>query len=294
MRLQASQNDYEFFQNMDHSSIYKAVKSVSNGAGIESSSVNSFINCTSSEITGIAQPVCKKFNNLINLLYIDRPMGIMANSLNNNEYNYLSYWLFHEYNNNNVKFSDISENFYNNIKNNYNNFFSKDSLKKAVEKIQHMNFEYMNILDNLYKNYNEIDTIIYSGMQNIKGSCYEYTKQCHHYYELGIQKCSDKNSDLYKALQSFKETYEESFNLMGIENKCDSIELKELPSYDEIKEKKSTGFINEKEKSNILTSILFPIIGLLSTLIFFYKFTPLGSWLRNIVNKKKEIKKYNK
>ncbi|SCA83409.1 hypothetical protein PVT01_000010200 [Plasmodium vivax] len=255
---------------MDQSSIYKAVISVNNGTQIESSSENSFINCTSSEITGLAQTVCKKFNNLINLLYIGRPKKGIPNFLKVNDYKYLSYWLLHEFNINNVKFSDISDKFYNNIKDNYNNFFSKESIKSAVEKIQPMNFEDMEILDNLYKTYSEFYTIFSSGTQDIEESCNKYTQGCHDSYELGIQKCSDKSSELYKALQSFKETYENSFKFPDIGEICDSIKLKELRSYDEIK-RSSTELITENDKNNMFTPVFAPTVGVLGTLIIFYK-----------------------
>ncbi|SCO69112.1 VIR protein [Plasmodium vivax] len=197
-----------------------------------------------------------------------------------NDYKYLSYWILHEFNTNKVKFSNISENFYNNNKKTYNNFFSMESLKSAVEIIQPMNFEYMNILDNLYKNYSEYYTIISHVTQDVEESCNKYTQGCHDSYELGVQKCSDKSSELYEALQSFKASYEDSFKLSGIEYICDSIELKELRSYDEIKGKKTTGFNTENDKNNMFTPNLLPIIVLLSIFIFFYKFTPLGSCLR--------------
>ncbi|VUZ99331.1 PIR protein [Plasmodium vivax] len=290
MRPEASKNNYEFFQNMDQSSMYKAVKSVSNGALIESSSVKSFSNCDSDDITDLAKPVCKKFNNLINLLYSNRPNKRIVNYLNINEYKYLSYWLLQEFNTNKVKFSNISENFYNNNKKTYNNFFSMESLKSAVEIIQPMNFEDMNILDNLYKNYSEIYAIISSGTENVKESCSQYIEQCNNYFELGNNKCSDNSSDFCKAIHSFKESYENSFKLYGIEDIWDSFKLKESQSKDKISEQKSTELITENEKSNMFTPILAPIIGLVGTSIISYKFTPLGPWLRNTVNKKKEIK----
>ncbi|CAI7722638.1 PIR protein [Plasmodium vivax] len=284
-----SKNNYDFFQNMDHRYIYKAVNTVNSETRIELTSENSFINCTSSEITGNAETVCRKFNNLINLLYNGRSRGSIANFLKVNDYKYLSYWLLQEFKSNDVEFSDISENFYSNIKNNYKNFISKESLKRSVETIQPMNFEYMKILDNLYKNYSEFYTIISSGTKYVEESCNKYTQGCHDSYELGIQKCSDKSSELYKALQSFKETYENSFKFPDIGEICDSIKLKELRSYDEIK-RSSTELITENDKNNMFTPVFAPTVGVLGTLIIFYKFTPLGPWLRNTVNKKKEIK----
>ncbi|CAI7722629.1 PIR protein [Plasmodium vivax] len=287
MRPEASKNNYEFFQNMDQSSMYKAVKSVSNGALIESSSVKSFSNCDSDDITDLAKPVCKKFNNLINLLYSNRPNKRIVNYLNINEYKYLSYWLLQEFNSNDVNFSDISENFYNNIIKNNNNFLSKESLKSAVKIIQPMNFEYMKILDNLYKNYSEFYTIISSRTQDVEESCNKYTQGCHDSYELGIKKCSDKSSELYEALQSFKASYEDSLNFSGIKDICDSVKLKKLRSYDEIMKKEPIEFKTENDKSNMFTPVFAPTVGVLGTLIIFYKFTPLGPWLRNTVNKKK-------
>ncbi|SCA60443.1 hypothetical protein PVT01_000107100 [Plasmodium vivax] len=261
MQPSGQNHKYAFFEEMNLTIMYKSMKSIKSNIeqGLSAEYI-SYIECDKISIEEKAKVVCKKFNNLINLLYSNRPKRVFLFFPNIYDYKYLSYWLLQEFMRNEIKFSDISENFYNNIKNSNNNFFSKESLKRVVENIQDMNFEEMEILYNLYENYSEIKTIISSGTQKVKGSCNQFSVKCHHFYELGIQKCSDNSSDLYKALHSFKESYESSFKFPGIGELCDSIKLNKLRSYDEIMKKEPIEFKTENDKR---------------------------PWLRNTVNKKK-------
>ncbi|KMZ77064.1 hypothetical protein PVIIG_05245 [Plasmodium vivax India VII] len=197
--------------------------------------------------------------------------------LNTNDYEYLNYWLNVELENNKDKFSEIKKELIQHMKKDANSCFNKDTFKEKLHHIEKSDFEYMNILDNLYKNYAEIIIMGTMGSNGQEGQCYKYSEKCYNNYESAIMKNPGKNTDFYKALQKFKEKYISLYDYDMLVGICDTKELKKLRSDEEILETLSKMIAEQNRKKSMVTNTLVPTIGLTSSFIFLYMVNKLFS-----------------
>ncbi|CAG9485756.1 unnamed protein product [Plasmodium vivax] len=245
---------------------------------------------------------CKKFINIITSICSKRfGARVYIKMFNNDEKQYLNYLLNKELSNNGIDSDSLFNKFLNKF-----NFENKicppyDYIKKDLKYIDSINLYNMDILNNLYSMYAKIFDVVNFGFINKDYNCMEDSKNSVEAYKSAIKKCSADNNYLCGALINFRKTYESLSELQDKSGKCNTSELVILPPDVEIlrnsstqlaeeENKKSREFNTEDDESNMFTPVFAPTVGVLGTLIISYKFTPLGSWLRNTVNKKKEIK----
>ncbi|CAI7722620.1 hypothetical protein, conserved [Plasmodium vivax] len=283
----ASQKDYEFFQNMDYVRIYKAVKSVSNEIRIESSFENSLINCTSVEITGNAETVCKKFNKLISSLCSSELEMASDKQLNSSDYKYLNFWANFELNGERIIDNSSIESFGHNIQNKLQECINNDKLKKALGYINNEDYTRIIILDYLYKNYYEMHEIIYSTTDVDIEKCLEYSKNCITKYKDAIRNNSGRKHDFYDALMKFKRTYEELASKAFKKNPSYVSYIAKIPE-DPNTTELTFYTIGDKRNKIILISLFGSVIAVVLVLIYFYRFTSFGTLMRARSRKKKK------
>ncbi|CAG9485830.1 unnamed protein product [Plasmodium vivax] len=289
MSPSASQNDYEFFQNMDQKSIYKAVKSVSNETQIESTYVNSFINCDSNYITHNALTVCKKLNKLFKLLCSSKSEMATNNELNSSDYKYLNFWANFELNG--EKFIDNSsiESFRNLMNREVYECLSKENMKAVLVEIEEEDLKKMKILDNLYQSYNEMNELIFSNSSEEISICSGISTQSVTQYNDAITKYRNVKNNFYNALMMFENNYINLHAEAVGKNKLFEQYIEKIPI--EYKISDLSFYSSEYEtKKIILILLLCSAFAIISILIYFYKFTPFGA--RMCARKRNKKKKF--
>ncbi|SCA60153.1 hypothetical protein PVC01_000007000 [Plasmodium vivax] len=200
-------NEYEFFENMDKNSMYKAVISVNNETALEVSAGNTaIIDCNSRVFNDAQKNTCTKFNKLINSLCSIKSSSGINSVLNDSDYNYLKLWtvlaLESEGATNNASLEEISTN----INYEIDGCFNKDPLKSILVDIDGDQLKKMKLLDKLYKNYFEMHYIFDSSSEEIR-KCLEYSKECINDYKTARRYCKNSNDNFYKALMKFEQIY---------------------------------------------------------------------------------------
>ncbi|KMZ95999.1 hypothetical protein PVNG_02848 [Plasmodium vivax North Korean] len=261
---------FEFFSKLEHEKVYKALKKT-NADSTDSYCTDEcpyigFSNFTIRKYDNL----CEKLNKLISYLCFKEGRGVLFPMLNTNDYEYLNYWLNVELENNKDKFSEIKKELIQHMKNDANSCFNKDMFKEKLHHIEKSDFEYMNMLDNLYKDYAEISIMRHMGSSGQGRPCYMYSEKCYDNYELAIMKNRGMDTDFNKALQKFKETYASLRDDGILVYICDTTELKKLRSDAEILATVTKELSEGKGKNSVATQILVPTIGLTSSFIFLY------------------------
>ncbi|CAI7722650.1 hypothetical protein PVPAM_130015200 [Plasmodium vivax] len=287
MSTAASQNDYEFFQHMDQSSIYKAVKSLSNGAGSESSSVNRFFDCDIVNKTGLDISVCNKFNKLISSL-CSSELGVTRNKpLNDSDYKYLNFWANYKINISGFFGNDYIAAFYDSVSSEIEQCFTINKLKGALQYKEKSYMEKIKTIDYLYRNYYDMRDIILSSSTEKFGKCLEYSQNCFNEYKKVIDIDQDSNKNFYDALINFKKNYDQLAHKALNRNRSYAEYIVKMPEY-------STSnmilYSMENDSNKIMLISLFgSVFAVVLILIYLCMCTPLGKRLRYKKENKKKI-----
>ncbi|CAI7722652.1 PIR protein [Plasmodium vivax] len=280
---------FEYFNKVKHEELYKALKY----ANSDSTDRYCTGECPYIALKNFAtrdyDNLCEKLNKFISYLCYPKGVLVFSPKLNTNDYEYLNYWLNLELENKEKNFSELKKELSKNMNNDKNSCFNKEIFKQKLNHIEKSDFEYMNILDNLYKDYAEIRIMLTMGSDGPKRQCYEYSKKCSDNYELAIKKYPDRSTDFYKALQKFKEKYASLHNNFLLEYICSTKELKKIRSDDEILATATKELSEPKGKNSTVTNILVPTIGVTSPFIFIYMFTPFGTWIRTKIKPRNNV-----
>ncbi|SCA83414.1 hypothetical protein PVT01_000010700 [Plasmodium vivax] len=275
---------------MDRSSIYKAVKSVSNEALIESHSEKTFINCDSGDITLNAKNVCKKLNKVFHFLCSSKSEMASNKKLNSSDYKYLNFWTNFELNG--TKLLDNSSiNYFGNLMNNeFYECFSKEEMKKVFGDIEEIVLKRRKILDILYQNYYELHEIIFSNRSEEISNCSGISTQCVTQYKAAIDEFRKTKDNFYNALMKFEINYIKLHAAAVGKNPSFEKYIEKIPI--EYKISELSFYSSEYEtKKIILISLLCSVFAIISILIYFYKFTPFGTRMCSRArNKKKKFR----
>ncbi|SCA59611.1 VIR protein [Plasmodium vivax] len=170
---------FEFFSKLDHEKVYKALKRTN----ADSSDRDCTDECPYIAFSKFSMrdydDICKKLIKLISHLCTKEGTLAFAPSLKPNEYEYLNYRLNVELKEINKNFSEIKEELIKNMKNDAKSCFKKDDFKEKLHDIEKSDIEYMNILDNLYKDYTEINLMRFMGSNGQERQCYNYSENCY-------------------------------------------------------------------------------------------------------------------
>ncbi|KMZ91101.1 hypothetical protein PVMG_04873 [Plasmodium vivax Mauritania I] len=216
---------------MDQSSIYKAVKSLSNGAGSESSSVNRFFDCDIVNKTGLDISVCNKFNKLISSL-CSSELGVTRNKpLNDSDYKYLNFWANYKINISGFFGNDYIAAFYDSVSSEIEQCFTINKLKGALQYKEKSYMEKIKTIDYLYRNYYDMRDIILSSSTEKFGKCLEYSQNCFNEYKKVIDIDQDSNKNFYDALINFKKNYDQLAHKALNRNRSYAEYIVKMPEY---------------------------------------------------------------
>ncbi|SCO73002.1 Plasmodium vivax Vir protein/Plasmodium variant antigen protein Cir/Yir/Bir, putative [Plasmodium vivax] len=268
--------------------------------------------------------LCSRFINLYDLIFF--PFVSYA-SKNNENVEYMNYWLNKELKNNGTSNISATE-FYQELISNNSLFDTDKRLKNKIHKINADDLEKMNTLYHLNGIFHNIKMTSYYD----ETKCKSHSTECFQKFTDAIKKCSTDKKDKYcKALKSFKKKYEDyngDNNLggckheyllklpqLGEENensaivtasdlgKSESQQLTEkkneqhFPAQDDLGEKQAstypiqTSFSQTGENHNDNNISIFTIFGIILSISVFstitYKFTPFGSWINRRLKRNK-------
>ncbi|KMZ83168.1 hypothetical protein PVBG_05773 [Plasmodium vivax Brazil I] len=146
--------------------------------------------------------LCARFINLYYLIFV--PFGPYA-SKNNENVEYMNYWLNKELKNEG-KLNISATEFYEELIFNNSLFDTNKRLKDKIHKINDEDLEKMNTLYHLNAIFHNIKVTSYGD----KTKCSSYSDQCVQKFKDAIKSCSADNNDKYcEALKSFKNKYEQ-------------------------------------------------------------------------------------
>ncbi|SBT58134.1 PIR Superfamily Protein [Plasmodium ovale wallikeri] len=273
----ADDYNYDFFENINE---YKIYESKVNTTEVSTICVDKCIfdeHDFSEEKIELAQNICKKFKCLYQLITKDE-----HNMLSNidNRFEYANYWLNYELEENEKYLHTSSEEFYKKLKEK-DQKYEENNLQIKIRNIDKVHLGFMKTLEKLYINYNGLQNIIFVSSQKDK-TCAYYSQMCYDEYENAIKDCTDPNSNNFcKALEYYREKYENLCIMNDTMKKCPSSELKTLS-------KNEKAIRQELDKAaQLLFDILpgyssdgYTGITAITVIGVILAFTPFGSWLR--------------
>ncbi|SCO74568.1 Plasmodium vivax Vir protein, putative [Plasmodium vivax] len=284
-------DEYEFFENMEKNSMYKAVIIVNNETALEVSAGNTaIIDCNSRVFNDAQKNTCTKFNKLINSLCSIKSSSGINSVLNDSDYNYLKLWTVLALESEGATGNASLEDIFFNINHEITGCFSRTPLKEILEDIDRDLLEKMELLDKLYKNYFEIYYIFNStGNQQIQ-KCWQYSNVCIEDYIKARKLCLDRSDYFYKALMRFKRTYKNFYTEAIWKDSSNAAYVLKIPADYKIED--LTFYAMEDETFTlILISLFSSVFAVFVILIYIYMFTPIGSRMRaRRANKKKKFR----
>ncbi|VUZ99325.1 PIR protein [Plasmodium vivax] len=291
MGPKSESNEYEFFENMDKVHIYKAVNLVNNGTFDNSSPENGlFINCNYKSFKDFDKKVCNKFNNLISLICNSKSSLDKNSALNNSDYKYLNFWVNREISSKGSNDNVTIEEFSNNTKDENKQCINKDILSSVLIYIYPNELKRMKILDNLYQHYYEMHEIIFSNTSEKNGECLEFSQKCVAEYKTAITKYGNTKDNFYNALMKYENNYIKLHAEAVRKNTSFEEYIEKIPIEYKISDLSFYSAEYERKKI-ILISLLGSALAIISILIYFYKFTLLGTRMcARARNKKKKFR----
>ncbi|SCP05931.1 PIR protein [Plasmodium ovale] len=232
---------------------------------------DSFVSDVKISSTESARTICVKFKIFYKfIISINERSNLQFNSLHNNDFAYLNYWLNDKLRNTTINHNITAEAFYENMSVHEDEFAGSNLFENKLFHIEENDFNNMILLSHLDNQYSEIYQNVIS-RQGEKISCLEYYKKFADKYNEGIRSCSD-NNNFCNALNIYKKNYEDFSDKTTISKKCTDVNIPKLLTYNDVS-------LGEK-KITVVSSILGPSFATLCTSFFLYMFTPLGQWIR--------------
>ncbi|VUZ99323.1 PIR protein [Plasmodium vivax] len=284
-------DEYEFFENMDKNSMYKAVITVQNGTALEASTADAtIIDCHRRGFRGAEQKACVKFNKLISSLCSIQSSYGFNGLLNDNDYNYLKLWFILELKREgaigNAYLDDFSFKTYKKI----DGCFDNDIFDRILGYIYDGAFQKMKLLDKLYLNFFEIYDIFNSTGKIQIQNCFQYSNKCIEDYKNARKLCLNRSDYFYKALMRFKKTYKNFYADAICKDSSNAEYVLKLPGDYEIENLKFYT-LEDETYTLILISLFTSVFAVFLILIYIYMFTPIGSRLRaRRTNKNKKFR----
>ncbi|SBS95633.1 PIR Superfamily Protein [Plasmodium ovale curtisi] len=275
----AAPDVYSFFKEFKKYKLYEGEMEKKFLDKKESTTCDAFETNVEISSTEKANDICKKFKIFYKfIIYINENSQSKFNSLYNNDFAYLNYWLNGKLRNTKISHNINVESFYESMSTREREFTGNNLFEKKLFHIKEDDFKNMELLISLENSYSEIFKDIFSREYEEKISCLGYYTKYINTYEDGIRRCSN-NTNFCNALNIYIEKYNEVYVPEIISKKCTDKEIPKLPIYRDV----SLG-----NKINVVGSILGPSFGTFFTFIFLYKLTPFGKWINAKILTKKE------
>lgn len=219
--------------------------------------------------------ICKQFIKLYKSL-----SDIKCKSIDGSKYTkdcaFLNYWvnmIIREYRTNN---NNCANNFSNQMESHcYNIFFQLNILSDLLYDIKEDDFNKIDILYNLYVNYDNLKSTIndYSDSNKLSVS---YSDNCYYTYKIAESMHNDQDNTFNEKLTKFTSEYQEIYSTFAEKEKKFNIYFKRL---------------SDKQNNIITTSVLGSLVGFIPFMGILYKFTPMGQIFRS--KNKKFTKEYS-
>ncbi|GAB69525.1 hypothetical protein PCYB_002740, partial [Plasmodium cynomolgi strain B] len=223
--------------------------------------------------------ICKEFKFLYKSFSTYAVQGTKLEDIySSSNCSFLNFWLNDKLKNSVVNRNEINvKDFYNKIKNNNPDYFSKSNdLENYMKNIDPEIIENMKLLYDLYYKKDIIQNILLNPVEEdpINAQCSAYTKKCYEKYNAAINMCYGINDEYYKALGNFQKGYnsiivygEDKYNCRGnttylLPEYTPDLECDPYPEYDTNSEYDNL-LGREEEKSMLiqgLTSSLIPLL----------------------------------
>ncbi|SBT57928.1 PIR Superfamily Protein [Plasmodium ovale wallikeri] len=216
-----------------------------------------------------ANEICEKFKRLYKLIIsINKESG--SEKLYDIDFAFLNYWLNSKLRNATISNKLTIQDLITKMGNREEEFIYND-FNLNIYNIKYEDFNNMTLLSNLYYNHSKIYQSTIGIEENIP--CMEYFQEYINTYKKGIIMCPQDDTNFCKALNHFKKDYEKTFlGQDSISENCIDRERLKLPTYNNV--------LEEYKNNTTVGTILGSSFGTLFTLLFLYKFTPFGRWLR--------------
>ncbi|KMZ91103.1 hypothetical protein PVMG_04875 [Plasmodium vivax Mauritania I] len=260
---------YEFFEKIDKNYIYNAVKSLNYSETEDLSAENSFINCDIQLMGEKEKRVCRKLNSLISTLCSNNSQSPKNYIFSNHDIEYLKFWVNFEIKNEGLIGNGDIEDLSGIIKEQMSECCSKDTMKNILIFIDPQDLNRMKILNNLYKNYNEMHEIIFSTSSEGIQKCLEYSKQCVTEYNGAIKQYRNVNDYFYNALKNFENYYKKLYADALGKNKHFEKYIEKIPRQYQISELSFYSIEYERNKI-IFISLLGSVFVFIVVLIYIY------------------------
>ncbi|SBS93285.1 PIR Superfamily Protein, partial [Plasmodium ovale curtisi] len=272
---------YAFLMNSNY---YEALKKYVNGKSDEVKKEKDCDNLSTSMTFSnniSAKDICQEFK-FIHKSLRENPMGgtNVNEKFSDYDCDFLNFWLNNKLRKNVNNGSIEVKEFYENIKNKNNEFFTKNNELDDYMRIIDLDIlENMKLLYELYDTKQNILNIMlkqdYS--DNGKTLCPEYTKKLHDNYIQAMNNCLKGYDDFYNELKFFERDYKHFIDKKTDESGyCKSSDFFLLREYDPV--------LEAKQRRIILTKILSAPLILPFVIPLLYKYTPLGPFLRTKIN----------
>ncbi|SBT55626.1 PIR Superfamily Protein [Plasmodium ovale wallikeri] len=269
---------YSFFENFKTYKLYEREMEQKFLGGKHGTQCDSFSSSDRYIGTESANNICIKFKILYDIIKSKKkpPNPI---SLDDNDFAYLNYWLNSISRNTTVSNKLTIKEFQTQISN-VELEFVLDYFDQKLYDFVDNDYNNMILLNDLHEKHGQIFQSTISIEENTQ--CVEYFQKYINTYKKGIIMCPQDDTSFCKALKHFKKLYEKTFlGEHGMTENCIDRERLQLPTYNDV--------LLERKNNTIAGTILGSSFGTLFTMVFMYKFTPLGRWIHAKVVTNKEV-----
>ncbi|SBT73538.1 PIR protein [Plasmodium ovale] len=247
------------------------------GKTCDSLSSDSILNKVSS-----SNNICKQFIHLYSKLSTTLKRKEKTNSLDDNDYSFMNYWINDTLSSSNVNPSEYIKELYSKLKSADDNFIKDEFSEKNYKKINSYDLEKIKILIDLYNYKEKISSLISECVTNNEyAPCLRKINEFNEIYKGVIINCTDGCSGIYNALEILKCKYNQE--IIVYHNALPSLEfnkLDELQDYNFVLTEHKT-----KQFKRIITiPTLFPIFGMLFMLFFSNKLSQFRQFLLEEIN----------
>ncbi|SBT54439.1 PIR Superfamily Protein [Plasmodium ovale wallikeri] len=270
---------YSFFSDFKKYMQYDSHIEKHSGTGEHNNTCDAFIIDVQIPNPESANQICAKFKNLYKFI-ISTKKPPKNKSLDKNDFAYLNYWINRKLRNTKISNELTVKEFHKKLNNHDDDFVGYDMFAGKLFDIGENDFQNIELLINLENQYGVIfENVLSRDKDEGKISCLKYYKDFVDKYKEGISRCPN-NTNFCNALNIYNEIYEKVYVQDIISEKCIDKEIPKLPTYDDVS-------LSDK-KITVVGTVLGPSFGILFTLLFFYKLTPFGRWIRNKTGINKE------
>ncbi|VUZ99662.1 PIR protein [Plasmodium vivax] len=179
---------------------------------------------------------------------------------------FLNYWVNMKISQNKKKHNACVNSFSNQMENHCFSIFSINELSDLLYVIKEEDFNKIDILYNLYVNYDNVKSNIDDLSESNKTSLLPYSNECYDTYKIAETMLNDQDTTFNEKLTKFTSDY-----------------IKLYPKFEEKEKEFNIYFkrLSDKQINIITTSVFGSLVGLIPFMGILYKFTPMGQLFRS-------------